>query len=61
MITSPWQAVWTAVATMAGILIADLVSGVFHWSVDNYGDSKTPVFGSVIEAFQGHHGEALGL
>ena len=45
-----------AAAALAGVLIADLVSGVFHWSVDNYGDRNTPVFGAVIEAFQGHHG-----
>lgn len=57
-IASPWQAVWTAAAAFVGYLIADLVSGVFHWSVDNYGNKDTPVFGTVIEAFQGHHGEA---
>lgn len=28
---------------------------MFHWAVDNYGDGKTPVFGSQIAAFQGHH------
>lgn len=56
-ITSPLQAFSTAAAAFVGLLIADLVSGVFHWSVDNYGDRNTPVFGTVIEAFQGHHGE----
>jgi ubiquitin-conjugating enzyme E2 variant len=30
-------------------------TGVFHWAADNYGSGQTPVFGSVIEAFQGHH------
>ncbi|KAI3504432.1 hypothetical protein L1887_25898 [Cichorium endivia] len=38
-----------------GYLFADLGSGVYHWGIDNYGDSSTPVFGSQIEAFQGHH------
>ena len=57
--TSPLQALWVAVGGFVGYLIADLVSGVFHWSVDNYGDGKTPVFGTVIEAFQGHHGESI--
>lgn len=56
-ISSPWEAFWTAAGALAGFVIADLVSGVFHWSVDNYGDSNTPVFGTVIEAFQGHHGK----
>ncbi|CAM9440659.1 unnamed protein product [Ascophyllum nodosum] len=54
-ISSSWQAFWMAAAALAGVLIADLVSGVFHWSVDNYGDRNTPVFGAVMEAFQGHH------
>eukprot|EP00752_Nemacystus_decipiens_P002026 g1941.t1 len=54
-VTAPTQALWTAAGAFVGYLIADLVSGVFHWSVDNYGDGDTPVFGAVIEAFQGHH------
>lgn len=37
------------------IVFSDFFSGVFHWSTDNYGNRRTPVFGSVIEAFQGHH------
>ncbi|CAI0379932.1 unnamed protein product [Linum tenue] len=38
-----------------GYILADLGSGVYHWSIDNYGDASTPGFGSQIEAFQGHH------
>ncbi|XP_071694935.1 fatty acid desaturase 4, chloroplastic-like [Rutidosis leptorrhynchoides] len=38
-----------------GYLFADLGSGVYHWGIDNYGDASTPVFGSQIDAFQGHH------
>lgn len=34
---------------------ADLGSGVLHWSVDNYGNGRTPVMGGIIAAFQGHH------
>ena len=34
---------------------ADLGSGVLHWSVDNYGNGRTPVMGNIIAAFQGHH------
>ncbi len=33
-------------------LAADLLSGVYHWAVDNYGDGSTPVFGSQIAGFQ---------
>lgn len=36
-------------------VLADFGSGVLHWSVDNYGNGKTPVMGSIIAAFQGHH------
>lgn len=36
-------------------VIADFGSGVLHWSVDNYGNGRTPVMGTIIAAFQGHH------
>jgi len=39
----------------ASYVLADLGTGIFHWSVDNYGDKNTPVAGNVIDAFQGHH------
>ncbi|CAH9075967.1 unnamed protein product [Cuscuta europaea] len=38
-----------------GYVLADLGSGVYHWGIDNYGSTHTPVFGNQIEAFQGHH------
>merc|ERR1712154_429317 len=41
--------------TIASWLSADLGSGILHWSVDNYGNGKTPVMGNIIAAFQGHH------
>ena len=44
----------TVLAVSAWIL-ADLGSGILHWSVDNYGNGKTPIMGSIIAAFQGHH------
>jgi hypothetical protein len=36
-------------------LLADFGSGVLHWSVDNYGNGRTPIMGNIIAAFQGHH------
>eukprot|EP00804_Cyclotella_cryptica_P022119 CCRYP_011608-RA/>CCRYP_011608-RA protein AED:0.34 eAED:0.34 QI:151/1/1/1/0/0.5/2/60/336 len=49
----------TAVAALGTIvaswILADFGSGVFHWAVDNYGNGRTPVMGSIIAAFQGHH------
>ncbi|KAK2639676.1 hypothetical protein Ddye_027471 [Dipteronia dyeriana] len=38
-----------------GYNLSDLGSGVYHWGIDNYGDTSTLIFGSQIEAFQGHH------
>lgn len=45
----------TASLAVASWLLADLGSGILHWSVDNYGNGKTPIMGSIIAAFQGHH------
>ncbi|KVH99127.1 Kua-ubiquitin conjugating enzyme hybrid, localization [Cynara cardunculus var. scolymus] len=45
----------TIVAGFLGYLVADLISGIYHWLIDNYGDASTPFVGSHIEAFQGHH------
>lgn len=46
----------TSIATViASWILADFGSGVFHWSVDNYGNGRTPVMGNIIAAFQGHH------
>ena len=35
--------------------LADFGTGVYHWSVDNYGSGATPIVGDQIAAFQGHH------
>jgi len=43
------------VALAAGYEFADFGSGVYHWAMDNYGNSRTPIWGKQIEAFQGHH------
>lgn len=40
---------------LLGYEFADFGSGVYHWSLDNYGSARTPVFGKQIEGFQGHH------
>lgn len=41
--------------TIASWVLADFGSGVLHHAVDNYGSGRTPVMGSIIAAFQGHH------
>lgn len=40
------------IAALVGFEFADFGSGVYHWSMDNYGNAKTPIFGTQIEAFQ---------
>jgi hypothetical protein len=42
-------------AGLVGYILADLGSGVYHWGIDNYGNASTPLFGTQIEGFQGHH------
>jgi hypothetical protein len=43
------------VTLLSSWLIADLGSGILHWSVENYGNGRTPIMGGLIAAFQGHH------
>ena len=45
----------TLVLLVSSWILADFGSGVLHWSVDNYGNGRTPIMGSIIAAFQGHH------
>ena len=42
-------------AGLVAYVVADLVSGVYHWAIDNYGNPSTPIFGGQIEGFQHHH------
>ncbi|KAH7653062.1 ubiquitin-conjugating enzyme E2 variant protein [Dioscorea alata] len=42
-------------ASFLAFSLADLATGFYHWSIDNYGSSSTPLLGSQIQAFQGHH------
>ena len=48
-------AMYSIATVIASWIAADFGSGVFHWSVDNYGNGRTPVMGNIIAAFQGHH------
>lgn len=48
-------AAWAIGWALLAYSLADFGTGVYHWGVDNYGDANTPVFGSQIAAFQGHH------
>jgi hypothetical protein len=48
-------AVQTVLLTVMSWVLADFGSGVLHFSVDNYGNGRTPIMGGIIAAFQGHH------
>ena len=41
-----------AAAMIASYVLSDLGTGIYHWSVDNYGDGQTPIVGKQIAAFQ---------
>jgi len=43
-------------AILAGLLVADMVSGVVHWAADNWGNPKWPILGpGFIQPFRNHH------
>jgi ubiquitin-conjugating enzyme E2 variant len=47
---------------VAGLLAADLASGLVHWFCDNYLAETTPVIGRLIIApFREHHRDPLGI
>jgi len=50
-----WTSLQAFLLTLASWVLADFGSGVLHWSVDNYGNGRTPIMGGIIAAFQGHH------
>jgi Lipid desaturase domain len=54
-VVSPIDYIPLLMTVLLSTVLGDLGTGIFHWSVDNYGDIKTPVFGAVCVAFQGHH------
>jgi len=44
-----------ALAALLAYAFQDLVSGLFHFFLDNYGHKGTPVFGPIIFGFRRHH------
>ncbi|XP_059290949.1 fatty acid desaturase 4-like 1, chloroplastic [Lycium ferocissimum] len=49
------------IACCIGYVLSDLANGIYHWAIDNYGNAKTPVFGSQIDAFLRHHKSPLTI
>lgn len=50
-----FTAIQAFLLVLSSWVLADFGSGVLHWSVDNYGNGRTPIMGGIIAAFQGHH------
>ncbi|XP_011084391.1 fatty acid desaturase 4-like 1, chloroplastic [Sesamum indicum] len=53
--TGPRTWLHLTMAALLGYLLADLISGIYHWAIDNYGSTETPIFGSQIQWFRAHH------
>lgn len=50
--------VWTPLAALGGVLLADLTSGFIHWWMDTWGTPETPFFGEIfIRDFRIHHSD----
>ncbi len=45
----------------AGLCLADVISGVVHWSADSYGHARMPIFGGFVRTFREHHGDQLDI
>jgi palmitoyl-[glycerolipid] 3-(E)-desaturase len=54
-IDGPVDVASSVAAALLAYSLSDLGTGIYHWGVDNYGEGSTPIVGSQIAAFQGHH------
>ncbi|KAI3673797.1 hypothetical protein L6452_39927 [Arctium lappa] len=53
--TDPYTSLKTIFAGLIGYFFIDLISSIYHWTFDNYGDSSTPLLGPHIDTFRSHH------
>jgi len=50
------------IALAAGWLLADLFSGLVHWTLDSFGSVRTPILGpAFIRPFSEHHVDPAGM
>lgn len=58
----PEGGVWlAALSCFAGLCLADLVSGLVHWSADTYGSPTMPIFGGFVRTFREHHADQVDI
>lgn len=54
--TPELSAWWTPLAAFAGIILADFVSGLVHWTADTWGSETMPIVGRrFLRPFRVHH------
>lgn len=58
----PEGGAWLAIlACFAGLCLADLISGLVHWSADTYGQPTMPIFGGFVRTFREHHSDQVDI
>jgi ubiquitin-conjugating enzyme E2 variant len=50
-----------ALCCFVGLCLADLVSGLVHWSADTYGSPTMPIFGGFVRTFREHHADQIDI
>lgn len=62
LLRSPWTALLLVPALFAGLLAADLASGLVHWLADSYWRATTPFWGpKFVAPFREHHRDPLAI
>lgn len=56
--SSAWLA---ALCCVAGLCLADVLSGLVHWSADTYGSPTMPIFGGFVRTFREHHVDQVDI
>jgi ubiquitin-conjugating enzyme E2 variant len=58
----PEGGVWlAALSCFGGLCLADLGSGIVHWSADTYGSPTMPIFGGFVRTFREHHADQVDI
>lgn len=57
-----FSAIWIVALVMMAYILADFVSGFFHWMGDTWGSPETPLAGAVfVRPFREHHVDQLAI